>query len=107
MHWNLPLLIARRGGPADLACRISLAKLCELFRMMGGRQFHLTLRVRGVLTEKEVSGSWHALFKGGGYNDETFAKAQDLLDELRAESPLRHRLQTELDELRKLQVADG
>jgi hypothetical protein len=60
-----------------------------------------------VLTEKEVSGSWHALFKGGGYNDETFAKAQDLLDELRAESPLRHRLQTELDELRKLQVADG
>jgi hypothetical protein len=59
-----------------------------------------------VLTEKEVSGSWHALFKGGNYNDETFAKAENLLEELRAESPLRHRLQTELDELRKLQVAD-
>ena len=60
-----------------------------------------------MLTEKEVSGSWHALFKGDVRNDETFAKAQDLLDELRAESPLRHRLQTELDELRKLQVAEG
>ena len=75
--------------------------------MVGDGQNNLTLRVRGVLTEKEVSGSWQALFKGGAYNDATFNKAQDLLDELRAESPLRHRLQTELDELRKLEVADG
>lgn len=75
--------------------------------MKGDRQLSLTLRIRGVLTEKEVSGSWHALFKVGVYNDETFAKAEDLLEELRAESPLRHRLQTELDELRKLQIADG
>lgn len=60
-----------------------------------------------MLTEKEVSGSWHALFKGGAYTEETFAKAENLLEELRAESPLRHRLQTELDELRKLQVAEG
>jgi hypothetical protein len=59
-----------------------------------------------VLTEKEVSGSWQVLFKGGNYNDETFAKAENMLEELRAESPLRHRLQTELDELRKLQVAN-
>jgi hypothetical protein len=59
-----------------------------------------------VLTEKEVSGSWHALFKGGAYNEETFTKAEGLLEELRLESPLRHRLQTELDELRKLQIAD-
>ena len=60
-----------------------------------------------MLTEKEVSSSWHALFKGAAYNEETFAKAENLLDELRAESPLRHRLQTELDELRKLQIADS
>jgi hypothetical protein len=60
-----------------------------------------------VLTEKEVSGSWQSLFKGAAYNEETFSKAENLLEELRAESPLRHRLQTELDELRKLQVAEG
>lgn len=33
---------------------------------------------------------------------DTFVKAEALLDELRAESPLRHRLGTELDELRLL-----
>ena len=35
------------------------------------------------------------------YNDETFAKAEELLDELRPESPLRHRLSVELEELRQ------
>ena len=59
-----------------------------------------------MLTEREVSRSWQSLFKGGAYNDETFTKAEELLDELRGESPLRHRLQVELDELRKLQIAD-
>ena len=59
-----------------------------------------------MLTEREVSRSWQALFKAGSYNDETFTKADELLEELRLESPLRHRLQGELDELRKLQVAD-
>jgi hypothetical protein len=33
---------------------------------------------------------------------ETFIKAEALIDELRAESPLRHRLSTELEELRQL-----
>lgn len=60
-----------------------------------------------MLTEKEVSRTWRTLFKGGAYNEETFVKAEALLDELRGESPLRHRLQCELDELRKLQTADG
>jgi hypothetical protein len=59
-----------------------------------------------VLTEKEVSKTWRILFKGGAYTDETFAKAEELLDELRGESPLRHRLQCELEELRKLQTAN-
>jgi hypothetical protein len=58
-----------------------------------------------VLTEREVSRSWGMLFKGGNYNEESFEKAAALLDELRLESPLRHRLQTELDELRKLQTS--
>ena len=58
-----------------------------------------------MLTEKEVSRSWQVLFKGGAYSEETFTKAEELLDELRLESPLRHRLSNELEELRKLQVA--
>jgi hypothetical protein len=60
-----------------------------------------------VLTEKEVSRSWRQLFKGGAYNEETFIKAESLLEELRAESPLRHRLQVELDELRTLATSNG
>ncbi len=58
-----------------------------------------------MLTEKEVSRSWNALFKGGAYNEDTFNRAEALLDELRLESPLRHRLSIELEELRKLQTA--
>jgi hypothetical protein len=54
-----------------------------------------------VLTEQEVSKSWSKLFKGEKSN-ETFAKAEALLDELRPESPLRHRLSSELEELREL-----
>ncbi len=40
------------------------------------------------------------LFKGPVSN-ETFTKAEQLLDELRPESPLRHRLSTELEEIRE------
>ena len=54
-----------------------------------------------MLTEQEVSRSWQKLLKGG-LTDETFSKAESLLDELRPESPLRHRLSCELDELREM-----
>jgi hypothetical protein len=54
-----------------------------------------------VLTEQEVSRSWARLFKGEK-TSETFVKAEALLDELRPESPLRHRLGVELEELREL-----
>lgn len=54
-----------------------------------------------MLTEQEVVRSWRKLFKGGEYDESAFARAEALLDELRAESPLRHRLWTELGELRK------
>jgi hypothetical protein len=57
-----------------------------------------------VLTEQEVARSWARLFKGER-TSETFAKAEALLEELRAESPLRHRLSTELEELRELSAA--
>ncbi|HUS39046.1 MAG TPA: hypothetical protein VMX74_06330 [Pirellulales bacterium] len=41
------------------------------------------------------------MFKGNELCDETIVKAASLLDELRPESPLRHRLDCELDEIRK------
>ncbi len=58
-----------------------------------------------MLTEKEVSTSWRNLFKARELSDEVFEKAEALLDELRPESPLRHRLAGELVELRRLAVA--
>ena len=53
-----------------------------------------------MLTEQEVSRSWATLFKGEITSD-NLAKAELLLEELRPESPLRHRLGNELDELRE------
>lgn len=53
-----------------------------------------------MLTEQEVTRTWARLIKGE-LNEQTFAKAELLLDELRPESPLRHRLGCELDELRE------
>jgi len=57
-----------------------------------------------VLTEQEVARSWARLFKGER-TSETFAKAEALLEELRPESPLRHRLASELEELRELSAS--
>lgn len=54
-----------------------------------------------MLTEQEISRAWQSLFRNTGCTDDTLAKAEQLLDELRPESPLRHRLGTELDELRE------
>jgi hypothetical protein len=56
-----------------------------------------------VLTEQEVAQSWRRLFKSE-VNRDSLAKAEALLDELRPESPLRHRLASELVELRELSV---
>jgi hypothetical protein len=53
-----------------------------------------------LLTEQEVSRSWQKLFKDNKPTLDQIAKAETLLDELRPESPLRHRLGVELDELR-------
>jgi hypothetical protein len=57
-----------------------------------------------LLTESEVSRSWSKLFKSGNFSAETFERAGALLEELRGESPLRHRLQSELAELQKLHL---
>jgi hypothetical protein len=58
-----------------------------------------------VLTESEVSRSWTKLFKSAEFSEATFEHAELLLDELRGTSPLRHRLQAELEELRERHAA--
>ncbi|HYO25389.1 MAG TPA: hypothetical protein VEQ85_10620 [Lacipirellulaceae bacterium] len=58
-----------------------------------------------MLTESEVSRSWSKLFKSGPFTETMFERAEALLDELRGTSPLRHRLQSELEELRELHAA--
>lgn len=54
-----------------------------------------------MLSEKEVSRSWRNLFKDQPpITDDLVNKAELLIEELRPENPLRHRLSIELDELR-------
>ena len=55
-----------------------------------------------MLTENEVQRSFRKLFTSKDFPPENLEKAEALLDELRCESPLRHRLSEELEELRKL-----
>jgi hypothetical protein len=55
-----------------------------------------------VLTEAEVQLSFRKMFTGAENGPDDFEKGEALLDELRPESPLRHRLSTELEELRKI-----
>ncbi len=59
-----------------------------------------------MLTENEVQRSFSQLFKAQEkVTADTFDRAEELLDELRLESPLRHRLAVELDELRNMYAA--
>jgi hypothetical protein len=56
-----------------------------------------------LLTELEVQRSFMQLFKTPDkVAPETFDRAEELLDELRLERPLRHRLAIELEELRSM-----
>ena len=61
-----------------------------------------------MLTEQEVGRSWNRLFAGGvEVTSETFEKAEALLEELRSESPLYHRLAGELEEIKGDRVPIG
>jgi hypothetical protein len=64
-----------------------------------------TQREVTLLTENEVQRSFRNMFKNKEVPPEMFDKAEALLEELRAESPLRHRLSVELEEIRKLHSA--
>ena len=56
-----------------------------------------------MLTEAEVQRSFMKLFsKGQQVDADSFERAEALLDELRPESPLRHRLEREMEELREI-----
>jgi hypothetical protein len=57
-----------------------------------------------LLTDHEIARTWRSLFQRGEFTEETFAKAEALLDELRPENPLQHRLRAELVELRRRQT---
>jgi predicted DNA-binding WGR domain protein len=59
-------------------------------------------RSLALLTEQEVARSWGQVFKNGKIELGAFDRAEQLLDELRAESPLRHRLTVELEEMRNI-----
>jgi len=72
-----------------------------------GRRFHNPgsfLKGTALLTEQEVARTWRSLFSQKEVGEETFGRAEALLEELRPESPLRHRLGVELDELRQLKL---
>ena len=57
-----------------------------------------------MLTEAEVERSYRKLFKNQQISVDLLDRAEELLDELRPESPLRHRLTGELEELRQLKT---
>ena len=59
-----------------------------------------------MLTETAVERSIRRLLRGPDVTLETIEKAEALLDQLRPESPLRHRLSAELDELRELSLSE-
>lgn len=55
-----------------------------------------------MLTESSVEKSFRKLLASPERSEDDLDRAEELLDELRPESPLRHRLSVELDELRSL-----
>jgi len=55
-----------------------------------------------VLNERDATIQWSELFRGQDITSLTLKKAEALLDELSPESPVRHRLAMELEEIRQL-----
>jgi hypothetical protein len=59
-----------------------------------------------LLTEQQIARSWQKLFSRREFTEELAGKAEGLLDQLRPESPLRLRLNAELDELRRRRLQE-
>jgi hypothetical protein len=60
-----------------------------------------------LLTESEVQQSFRKLMKTWSQDPTVFDRVEALLDNLRPESPLRHRLESELTEIRRLQASQA
>lgn len=60
-----------------------------------------------MLTEDQVQRSFRKLFQSTEITEESIEKADALIDQLRLESPLRHRLSEELEEIRKMCMANN
>ena len=60
-----------------------------------------------MLTEAQIQRSFRKLFENTEVSSELCDKAEELIDDLRLESPLRHRLSQELDELREICLANN
>lgn len=60
-----------------------------------------------MLTEEQVHRSFRNLFRSAEVSSDSIEKAEALIDQLRLESPLRHRLAEELEELRKICMANN
>lgn len=58
-----------------------------------------------MLSERQVEKSFQKLVQTVDVSEDALEKADAMLEHLRPESPLRHRLAGELEELRKLVVA--
>jgi hypothetical protein len=55
-----------------------------------------------MLTESSVEKTFRKLLTSPERTETDLDRAEELLDELRPESPLRHRLSVEIDELRSI-----
>ena len=78
----------------DLPVSDKLASICVLFQDNSS----LNEGIR-VLSEHDVSLMWRDLFHNASVTSETVDKATALLEQLKPESPLRHRLAVELAEI--------
>jgi hypothetical protein len=58
-----------------------------------------------LLTESEVQRTFNKLFRDSDISQEKLEKGEQLLELLRPESPLRFRLEEQLEELRRLCVS--
>ncbi len=59
------------------------------------------------MTERDATTMWRTLFNGQSITEASLDKAEAILDSMNPESPLRMRLATELQELRKLAKRSG
>ncbi len=96
----------RLGAENDCGCDLCLRLESSLFRLkpFGLAPIGFALPKENVLlTESTVEQMFRKLMNDPQRDEERFEKAEELIEvELRPESPLRHRLSVELDELRLL-----